>query len=110
VAAVDIERFAERLVYLAPGARVCVLAGSVPPGAPEDAYAGLITKLRELGVLNVLDTDRGEMGGACGGSAWPRPTASRCARGCAPAPPWSPRTSRRPRRPWATSSTTSTTS
>jgi 1-phosphofructokinase family hexose kinase len=57
----DIERFAERLLYLAPGARVCVLAGSVPPGAPEDAYAGLITKLRELGVLTVLDTDGEQM-------------------------------------------------
>jgi len=57
----DVERFAERLLYLAPGARVCVLAGSVPPGAPEDAYAGLITKLRELGVLTVLDTDGEQM-------------------------------------------------
>jgi 1-phosphofructokinase family hexose kinase len=61
VGAVDIERFAERLVYLARGARICVIAGSVPPGAPEDAYAGLITKLRELGVLTVLDADGGQM-------------------------------------------------
>jgi 1-phosphofructokinase/tagatose 6-phosphate kinase len=57
----DIERFTERLLYLARGARVCVLAGSVPPGAPEDAYAGLIAKLRELGVLTVLDTDGEQM-------------------------------------------------
>jgi 1-phosphofructokinase/tagatose 6-phosphate kinase len=61
VGAVDIERFAERLVYLARGARICVIAGSVPPGAPEDAYAGLITKLRELGVLTVLDADGAQM-------------------------------------------------
>jgi len=61
VGAVDIERFAERLVYLARGARICVIAGSVPPGAPEDAYAGLITKLRELGVLTVLDADGEQM-------------------------------------------------
>ena len=61
VGAVDIERFTERLVYLARGARICVIAGSVPPGAPEDAYAGLITKLRELGVLTVLDADGEQM-------------------------------------------------
>jgi 1-phosphofructokinase/tagatose 6-phosphate kinase len=57
----DIERFTERLLYLARGARICVLAGSVPPGAPEDAYAGLIAKLREFGVLTVLDTDGEQM-------------------------------------------------
>jgi 1-phosphofructokinase/tagatose 6-phosphate kinase len=61
VGAVDLERFAERLVYLARGARICVIAGSVPPGAPEDAYAGLITRLRELGVLTVLDADGEQM-------------------------------------------------
>ena len=61
VAAAEIERFTERLLYLARGARICVLAGSVPPGAPEDAYAGLIAKLRELGVLTVLDADGEQM-------------------------------------------------
>ena len=39
VSAAELERFTERLLYLARGARICVLAGSVPPGAPEDAYA-----------------------------------------------------------------------
>ena len=61
VSAAEFERFTERLVYLARGARICVLAGSVPPGAPEDAYAVLIAKLRDLGVLTVLDTDGEQM-------------------------------------------------
>ena len=34
VSAAEFERFTEQLVYLARGARICVLAGSVPPGAP----------------------------------------------------------------------------
>ncbi len=61
VTAPELERFTERLLYLARGARICVLAGSVPPGAPEDAYARLIAGLRELGVLTVLDTDGEQM-------------------------------------------------
>jgi 1-phosphofructokinase/tagatose 6-phosphate kinase len=53
----DLERFAEKLIYLAGGARICVLAGSVPPGAPADVYAHLISELRGRDVLTVLDTD-----------------------------------------------------
>ncbi|MET0761526.1 MAG: 1-phosphofructokinase family hexose kinase [Thermoleophilaceae bacterium] len=53
----DIERFAERLAYLAQGASLCVLAGSIPPGAEPDVYARLITRLRAAGVVTVLDTD-----------------------------------------------------
>jgi 1-phosphofructokinase family hexose kinase len=53
----EIDRFVERLLYLAQGATVCVLAGSVPPGADADVYARLITELRSLGVVCVLDTD-----------------------------------------------------
>ena len=57
VAESDVERLVEKLVYLGRGASICVLAGSVPPGAPEDIYARLVTELRALGVLTVLDTD-----------------------------------------------------
>ncbi|MFL5871463.1 MAG: 1-phosphofructokinase family hexose kinase [Solirubrobacterales bacterium] len=53
----EIDRFLEKLLYLAQGASVCVLAGSVPPGAPPDVYARLVSELRALGVLTVLDTD-----------------------------------------------------
>jgi 1-phosphofructokinase/tagatose 6-phosphate kinase len=53
----EIDHFLEKLLYLAQGASVCVLAGSVPPGAPPDVYGRLVSELRALGVLTVLDTD-----------------------------------------------------
>jgi 1-phosphofructokinase family hexose kinase len=53
----EIDRFVEKLLYLAQGASVCVLAGSVPPGLPADVYARLIAELHGLNVLTVLDTD-----------------------------------------------------
>jgi 1-phosphofructokinase family hexose kinase len=53
----EIDRFRQELLYLARGASICVLAGSLPPGAPADAYAELIGALRELGVASVLDTE-----------------------------------------------------
>jgi 1-phosphofructokinase family hexose kinase len=53
----DVERFADRLLYLARGADFCVIAGSLPPGAPADVYARLIADLRGLGVSVLLDAD-----------------------------------------------------
>ncbi len=53
----DIDRFVDKLLYLAQGASICVLAGSIPPGAPADVYGHLITELGARGVLCVLDTD-----------------------------------------------------
>ena len=35
---------------------ICVISGSVPPGAPEDIYADLITALKEKGCRTFLDT------------------------------------------------------
>jgi 1-phosphofructokinase family hexose kinase len=61
VTSAELERFIEKLLYLAPGASLCVLAGSIPPGVPEDIYARLITELRTLGVDTVLDTDGEQM-------------------------------------------------
>jgi 1-phosphofructokinase/tagatose 6-phosphate kinase len=61
VSAEEVDLFLEKLLYLAQGASVCVLAGSVPPGAPENVYARLITELRGLGVLTVLDADGEQM-------------------------------------------------
>ena len=57
----ELELFTEKLLYLAQGASICVLAGSVPPGVPDDVYASLITELRGLGVLAVLDADGEQM-------------------------------------------------
>ena len=53
----EIDRFVEKLLYLAQGATICVLAGSIPPGVAVDVYARLVAELRGMGVLTVLDTD-----------------------------------------------------
>jgi len=53
----EMDRFVEKLLYLAQGATLCVLAGSVPPGADPASYGHLVTELRRLGVLAVLDAD-----------------------------------------------------
>ena len=53
----EAEAFVERLDYLARGARICVLAGSLPPGLEPDFYARLIGLLKGHGVTVVLDTE-----------------------------------------------------
>jgi 1-phosphofructokinase family hexose kinase len=53
----EVERFVERLRYLADGAKICVVAGSLPPGAGEDLYARLVGDLRECGVTTILDSE-----------------------------------------------------
>jgi 1-phosphofructokinase family hexose kinase len=53
----EVDRFVEKLLYLAQGTTICVLAGSVPPGADPGAYGRLVSELRTLGVTSVLDTD-----------------------------------------------------
>ena len=53
----EVKRLFERIGYLAGGARICVLAGSVPPGAGDDLYARLVTDLSRRGVTVVLDAE-----------------------------------------------------
>lgn len=53
----EVERFVERLRYLSDGARICVLAGTLPPGAPEDLYGRLVEDLLERGVTVLLDAE-----------------------------------------------------
>ncbi len=53
----EIERFVERLGYLAGGASLCVLAGTLPPGTDGDLYARLVKELRERDVTVVLDAE-----------------------------------------------------
>jgi fructose-1-phosphate kinase PfkB-like protein len=55
--AAEAEAFVERLDYLARGAAICVLAGSLPPGIEPDFYARLIEILKGHGVTVVLDTE-----------------------------------------------------
>jgi 1-phosphofructokinase family hexose kinase len=53
----EVNEFVEKLLYLAQGASLCVLAGSIPPGVDPSIYARLIADLERLGVPTVLDTD-----------------------------------------------------
>ena len=53
----EVKRLFERIGYLASGAKICVLAGSLPPGAGDDLYARLIADLRRRGVPVVLDAE-----------------------------------------------------
>ncbi|MGZ8665832.1 MAG: 1-phosphofructokinase family hexose kinase, partial [Solirubrobacterales bacterium] len=57
VSAAEIGAFQERLSYLAGGARLCVLAGSLPPGAQPDLYARLVRDLRARDVTVILDSE-----------------------------------------------------
>jgi len=57
VTAKELELFRDKLVYLARGAAIVVLAGSLPRAVEPDYYAGLIRDLRKLDVLVVVDTD-----------------------------------------------------
>jgi 1-phosphofructokinase family hexose kinase len=57
VSAEETKRLFERIGYLAGGAKICVLAGSLPPGAGDDLYARLIADLGRRGVPVVLDAE-----------------------------------------------------
>jgi 1-phosphofructokinase family hexose kinase len=57
VSAEEVDTFVERLDYLARGARICVLAGSLPPGVDVELYARIIKDLRERGVTVALDAE-----------------------------------------------------
>ena len=57
VSAEEVERLFDRIGYLAGGAKLCVLAGSVPPGAGDDLYARLIDDLSRRGVPVILDAE-----------------------------------------------------
>jgi 1-phosphofructokinase family hexose kinase len=53
----EVKKLFERIGYLAGGAKICVLAGSLPPGAGDDLYAKLVSDLTRRGVLVVLDAE-----------------------------------------------------
>ncbi len=57
----EVEAFFERLDYLARGASICVLAGSLPPNADDELYARLVRALRERGITTVLDAEGDSM-------------------------------------------------
>ena len=51
------ERVVERILYLAQGAQIVVLCGSLPRGVPVELYCQLIEDLRRMNVTTVLDTE-----------------------------------------------------
>ncbi|MGZ5312589.1 MAG: 1-phosphofructokinase family hexose kinase [Solirubrobacterales bacterium] len=53
----ELERFLEKLLYLARGAKICVLAGSLPPSIPPEFCARIIAELRAIGVQAIADTE-----------------------------------------------------
>jgi 1-phosphofructokinase/tagatose 6-phosphate kinase len=57
VSAEEVKRLFDRIAYLAGGAKLCVLAGSVPPGAGDDLYARRVADLGRRGVPVVLDAE-----------------------------------------------------
>jgi 1-phosphofructokinase family hexose kinase len=57
----EVEAFVQRVGYLADGAKLCVLAGTLPPGAGDDLYARLVKDLSERGLPVVLDAEGSSM-------------------------------------------------
>jgi len=53
----EVELFHDKLLYLARGAAIVVLAGSLPREVEPDLYATLIRELHKLGVTTVIDAD-----------------------------------------------------
>jgi 1-phosphofructokinase family hexose kinase len=54
---VELELFVDKLLYLAKGAAVCVVSGSLPRGLSADLYGRLIEEMKRLDVLTVLDSE-----------------------------------------------------
>jgi 1-phosphofructokinase/tagatose 6-phosphate kinase len=57
VSAREIETFRDKLLYLARGAAMVVVAGSLPRGLEPDIYASLVRELQRMGLTTVVDTD-----------------------------------------------------
>jgi 1-phosphofructokinase/tagatose 6-phosphate kinase len=57
VSAQELERFLEKLLYLARGARLCAIAGSLPPSVPASFSARMVEELKTLGVETIVDTE-----------------------------------------------------
>jgi 1-phosphofructokinase family hexose kinase len=53
----EVDAFLARIDYLARGASICVLAGSLPPGVDPDLYARMVEELRRREIVVVLDSE-----------------------------------------------------
>jgi 1-phosphofructokinase family hexose kinase len=57
VSSEELERFLEKLLYLARGARLCAIAGSLPPSVAASFSARMVEELKALGVETIVDTE-----------------------------------------------------
>jgi len=69
VSEAEVEAFCARLNYLAGGARICVVAGTLPPGAAPELYERIVRDLRARDVMVVLDSEGESL--RCGTRAGP---------------------------------------
>ena len=53
----EIALLADKLLYLAKAADMCVFAGSLPRGMPDGSYAEMVTEMKRLGVMTVVDAE-----------------------------------------------------
>jgi len=53
----ELDSFIERLDYLAGGAKLCVLAGSLPQGIDVEFYARLVEAMKQAGLPVLLDSE-----------------------------------------------------
>jgi 1-phosphofructokinase/tagatose 6-phosphate kinase len=53
----ELELFVDKLLYLAKGAAVCVIAGSLPRGVDPGLYARLVDEMKRLGLTTLLDAE-----------------------------------------------------
>jgi 1-phosphofructokinase family hexose kinase len=60
----DWSRFEEAVAGALPGSRVLACSGSLPPGAPEDAYGRLVEVARARDVVSVVDVAGPHLAGA----------------------------------------------
>jgi 1-phosphofructokinase family hexose kinase len=57
VSEAELELFLDKLLYLAKGAGLCVIAGSLPRGVDATLYGRLVGELNQLGVTTVIDSE-----------------------------------------------------
>jgi 6-phosphofructokinase 2 len=56
VSAGELKKLTEKITSIKPKPTHMVFAGSVPPGVPDDIYFELITRLKGMGIMTVLDS------------------------------------------------------
>ncbi len=60
----DWSRFEGAVADALPGARVLACSGSLPPGAPDDAYGRLVALARSRGVVSIVDVAGSQLAAA----------------------------------------------